>query len=54
MTIVFDVWVDGKKKETIKPRNQKLSDIRHFVKMEASSLIHKYGSNVYLQRRFEY
>lgn len=54
MNIVFDVLVDGKKQETLRPNKQKLQDIRAFVKAEAASLIRKYGRNVYLNRRFEY
>jgi len=54
LNIVFDVLVDGKKQETLRPNKQKLQDIRAFVKAEAASLIRKYGRNVYLNRRFEY
>jgi len=54
LNIVFDVLVDGKKQETLRPSKQRLQDIRAFVKAEAASLIRKYGRNVYLNRRFEY
>ncbi|MCR2803095.1 mechanosensitive ion channel protein MscL [Paenibacillus soyae] len=54
MNIVFDVVVDGKKQETLRPNKQKLQDIRAFMKEEAARLIRKYGSNVYVNRRFEY
>ena len=54
MNIVFDVVVDGKKLETLRPNKQKLQDIRAFMKEEAARLIRKYGRNVYVNRRFEY
>ncbi|RIX53409.1 mechanosensitive ion channel protein MscL [Paenibacillus nanensis] len=54
MHIVFDVMVDGKKTETLRPNKQKLQDIRAFMREEAVRLIRKYGSNVYVNRRFEY
>lgn len=54
MMIVFDVFVDGKVKETIQPSSQRLKDIRSIAKSEAVGLIKKYGSNVYLNRRVVY
>lgn len=54
MNIVFDVVVDGKKRETLRPNKHKLSDIRDFMKIEAAKLMIKYGNNVYIHRRFEY
>lgn len=54
MNIVFDVMVDGKKKETLRPNKQKLRDIRDYMKSESANLIVKYGRNVYINRRFEY
>lgn len=54
MKIVFDVFVDGKVKETLQPQNQRLKEIHSFVKAESSGLIKKYGSNVYLNRRVVY
>ncbi|WP_169081888.1 mechanosensitive ion channel protein MscL [Paenibacillus sp. PL91] len=54
MKIVFDVTVDGKVKETIQPQSQRLKEIRSFIQTEASGLIEKYGSNVYLNRRVVY
>ncbi|WP_168119229.1 hypothetical protein [Paenibacillus sp. HB172176] len=54
MRIVFDVFVEGKVKETIQPRQQRLQDIRGFVKEESNRLIQLYGSNVYLNRRVDY
>ncbi|MDQ6421033.1 hypothetical protein RB620_16520 [Paenibacillus sp. LHD-117] len=53
-TIVYDVFVDGKVKETLQPREQRLQDIRLFIKSEAARLISLYGSNVYLNRRIVY
>lgn len=54
MKIVFDVTVDGKVKETIQPQSQRLKEIHSFIKAESSGLIKKYGSNVYINRRFIY
>ncbi|MNZ94958.1 hypothetical protein D3C78_1140800 [compost metagenome] len=54
MIIVFDVFVDGKVKETIRPSNQRLKEIHSFVKNESRGLIEKYGKNVYLNRRVVY
>jgi len=54
MTIVFEVWADGKKQEIIQPTNQRLKDIRSFIKAESSELIKKYGEDVYLNRRVLY
>ncbi len=54
MKIVFDVFVDGKVKETLQPSNQRLSDIYPFIKAESNALIQKYGRNVYLNRRVVY
>jgi phosphopantetheine adenylyltransferase len=54
MKIVFDVFVDGKVKETIQPSNQRLKEIHTFIKAESSGLIKKYGHNVYLNRRVVY
>lgn len=53
MTIVFDVFVDGKVQETLQP-TQRLQDIRSFIQAEAVGLIQKYGTNVYLNRRVIY
>lgn len=54
MKIVFDVVVDGKKKETLRPNGQRLQDIRSFIHSESARLIRAYGSNVYLNRRMDY
>ena len=54
MQIVFDVSVDGKVKETIQPKNQRLKDIQAFIQAESSGLIKKYGNQVYLNRRVIY
>jgi hypothetical protein len=54
MRIVFDVFVDGKVKETIQPNNQRLSAIYPFVQAQSTALIQKYGRNVYLNRRVVY
>ncbi|WP_156889580.1 mechanosensitive ion channel protein MscL [Paenibacillus harenae] len=54
MRIVFDVFVDGKVKETIQPSNQRLKEIHAFIKEESTGLIKKYGTNVYLNRRVVY
>lgn len=54
MNIVFDVLVDGKRQETLRPDKLKLNELRYYVKSEAARLIQKYGSNVALSRRFEY
>ena len=54
MKIVFDVTVDGKVKETIQPKTQRLKEIHSFIKAESTGLIKKYGSNVYLNRRVVY
>lgn len=54
MNIVFDVLVDGKKKETLTPNKQRLQDIRQFISGESKRLIALYGRNVYLNRRVDY
>ncbi|CAM3965044.1 mechanosensitive ion channel protein MscL [Paenibacillus alkaliterrae] len=54
MKIVFDVFVDGKVKETLQPSNQRLKEIHAYVKAESYGLIQKYGKNVYLNRRVVY
>ncbi|MFB9329034.1 mechanosensitive ion channel protein MscL [Paenibacillus aurantiacus] len=52
--IVFDVIVDGKVKETLRPVNQRLKEIHLYVKAESARLIEKYGTNVQLNRRMLY
>lgn len=54
MKIVFDVVVDGERKETLHPAHQRLQDIRGFIQREADSLIRKYGTDVHLNRRIIY
>ena len=54
MQIVFDVSVDGKVKETLKPGLQRLKEISAFIKEAAPSLIEKYGTNVCVNRRHVY
>jgi len=54
MVIVFDVLVDGIKKETLTPRTGRLQDLRQFISNESTRLIALYGNNVYLNRRVHY
>ncbi len=54
MKIVFDVFVDGKVRETLQPNTQRLKEIQTFIKAESATIIKKYGTNVYLNRRFIY
>jgi hypothetical protein len=54
MQIVFDVSVDGKVKETLKPGLQRLKEIHAFIKEAAPALIEKYGTNVCVNRRQVY
>ncbi|MBH5318040.1 mechanosensitive ion channel protein MscL [Paenibacillus sp. GSMTC-2017] len=54
MNIVFDVFVNGKMTETIRPNKSRLRDLQIFIAEEAANLIRKYGNNVYLSRRVEY
>lgn len=54
MIIVFDVLVDGIKKETLTPGSTRLQDLRQFISNESKRLIALYGNNVYLNRRVHY
>ena len=54
MKIVFDVVVDGERKETLHLTEQRLQDIRSFIQSKANSLIRKYGPDVSLNRRIIY
>ncbi|WP_156739748.1 hypothetical protein [Paenibacillus oryzae] len=54
MVIVFDVLVDGMKKETLTPRTGRLQELRQFISNESTRLIALYGNNVYLNRRVHY
>ncbi|GKU79633.1 mechanosensitive ion channel protein MscL [Paenibacillus sp. L3-i20] len=54
MNIVFDVIVNGKMTETIRPNKSRISELQTFIAEESVNLIRKYGNNVYLSRRVEY
>lgn len=54
--IVFDVIVNGKITETLKPKSQRLRDIYDFVNEQMKLLGRKYGyhDGVHLKRRIIY
>lgn len=52
--IVFDVIVDGKKIDTLRPMAFRLRELKMYIDQQFQLLVEQYGSNVYLSRRFEY
>ncbi len=52
--IVYDVIVNGKIQETIRPKRQKLREIYDYVNEQMKDMRRKYGQGVHVKRRMVY
>lgn len=52
--VVYDVIVNGKKIDTLRPMTSRLKELRQFIEQQFLMLEEQYGTDVRLDRRFEY